>query len=154
MRVVRELERQLNNVIFPLFETRDYLKRCKDGGVDFIIFLEDNCHRIASRDHDKFYGLLGLTSPLVQKLIVPDYGLDIATVYAQPVVVEMQTVASLRPLLSSRNNDTKFELPSWVPDWSFFSRNGLTDEYSVQSRRGLCVKTGQLRVEFIALKVV
>jgi hypothetical protein len=30
----------------------------------------------------------------------------------------------------------------------------LTDEYSVQSRRGLCVKTGQLRVELIALKVV
>jgi hypothetical protein len=31
---------------------------------------------------------------------------------------------------------------------------GLTDEYSVYSRRGLCVKTGQLRVELIALKVV
>jgi hypothetical protein len=30
----------------------------------------------------------------------------------------------------------------------------LTDEYSVQSRRCLCVKTGQLRVELIALKVV
>jgi hypothetical protein len=30
----------------------------------------------------------------------------------------------------------------------------LTDEYSVQSRRGLCVKTGQLRVELIILKVV
>jgi hypothetical protein len=30
----------------------------------------------------------------------------------------------------------------------------MTDEYSVQSRRGLCVKTGQLRVELIALKVV
>jgi len=30
----------------------------------------------------------------------------------------------------------------------------VTDEYSVQSRRGLCVKTGQLRVELIALKVV
>jgi hypothetical protein len=30
----------------------------------------------------------------------------------------------------------------------------LTDEYSVHSRRGLCVKTGQLRVELIALKVV
>jgi hypothetical protein len=30
----------------------------------------------------------------------------------------------------------------------------VTDEYSVYSRRGLCVKTGQLRVELIILKVV
>ena len=35
-----------------------------------------------------------------------------------------------------------------------FNRIRLTDEYSVCSRRGLCVKTGQLRVELIALKVV
>jgi hypothetical protein len=41
-----------------------------------------------------------------------------------------------------------------IPDSPAIGSRNMTDEYSVQSRRGLCVKTGQLRVELIALKVV
>jgi hypothetical protein len=52
------------------------------------------------------------------------------------------------------NRELKFQAMGKFFSGQRLMRNIMTDEYSVQSRRGLCVKTGQLRVELIALKVV
>lgn len=107
---------QLDTDIYPLARARGYLKNTED--FEFLTILEDNCHRIATRDHDKVYGLVGLAPPGVQKCIIPDYRLEVSTVYAQPVVAYWQTNASLRPLIFVRKQKSQLCLPSWVPDWS------------------------------------
>jgi hypothetical protein len=113
---LRYVSRQLDSQILPLAKTRELPQNAE--GFDFLTALEDNCHRIATKDHDKVYGLLGLAPPVFQKFIVPDYRLDIPMVYAQPLVTYWQTNPSLRPLLSSTNRNSNFNLPSWAPDWS------------------------------------
>jgi hypothetical protein len=114
------VKEQLFRQIYSLSKTRDLPKSAE--ALDFLVALEDNRHRTATRDHDKVYGLLGLAPPVFQKLIVPDYRLDVRTVYAQPLVAYWQTNASLIPLLSSRNRNAKSHLPSWIPDWSSASK--------------------------------
>lgn len=120
----RNVNEQLSSQIYSLTKTRDLPKKAE--AFDFLIALEDNRHRTATRDHDKVYGLLGLAPPVFQKFIVPDYRLDIATVYAQPLVTYWQTNASLRPLLSSRIRNAKSHLPSWLPDWSSASDTSMS----------------------------
>ncbi|KAL5313327.1 hypothetical protein ACEPPN_019060 [Leptodophora sp. 'Broadleaf-Isolate-01'] len=123
MVMARQTKALLGNVVLPLYETRQYLERNDD--LDFLVTLEDNCHRIATRDHDKVYGLIGLAPLAVRDSITPNYSLDIAAVYAQPVVERLRSHASLRPLVALRNQDKELQLPSWVPDWSSNPMGGI-----------------------------
>jgi hypothetical protein len=127
--------------------------------------------RCASDPRDKIYSLLGFLQAsntlgvrdlfgsieavrlLKVEDILIDYQAPIKYVYAILVRAVVLGTESLN-MICACQRPGGFER-SWVPDWSEpWSRVSLTDEYSVQSRRGLCVKTGQLRVELIALKVV
>jgi hypothetical protein len=123
MEAVVQVQTQLDQIVFPLGATRRYLQTYE--GHDFLHLLEDNCHRIATRAHDKVYGLIGLAPMHVRDSILPDYELDVATVYAQPIVAFMQTYTSLRPLVSVRQKNNNLNLPSWVPDWSCFTTNEI-----------------------------
>jgi hypothetical protein len=117
LQLVQDLNVQLDITIIPLWYTLSCLHRCKAR--NFLDMLDDTRHRIATRDHDKVYGLIGLAPPYIQKTILPDYRLDVAAVFAQPLVAYWQTNASLRPLIYVvRRESCKFRLPSWVPDWS------------------------------------
>jgi hypothetical protein len=114
--LVTDLQVKLDSTVFPLGFTLDYLHACKT--IDFLDLIDNNRPRIATRDHDKVYGLIGLAPPYIQKAILPDYLLDVAAVFAQPLVAYWQRNASLRPLVYVRKQNYKFQLPSWVPDWS------------------------------------
>ena len=117
--LINVLNDELDISIFPLDDMLDYHHNYKT--IDFLKVLNDNCHRTATRDHDKIYGLIGLAPPYIQKAVLPDYRLDVAAVFAQPLVAHWQTKASLRPLIYVRKQSYKFQLPSWVPDWSHAS---------------------------------
>jgi len=121
--VAVQVQLQLEQIVYPLGTTRRYLQMYESH--DFLTFLEDGCHRIATRAHDKVYGLIGLAPIYMRDSILPDYNLDVATVYAQPVVAFMQHHMSLRALVSVRRKNYNFNIPSWVPDWSFFAINEI-----------------------------
>jgi hypothetical protein len=114
--LVQSLKVSLDTTVFPLDYMLHYHRNYKT--INFLEVLNDNCHRTATRDHDKVYGLIGLAPLYIQKAVLPDYGLDVAVVFAQPLVAYWQTKASLRPLIYVRKQSHKFQLPSWVPDWS------------------------------------
>jgi hypothetical protein len=114
--LVHDLKLKLDIALTPLWYALDCLQRFKTRS--FVDMLDHNRHRVATRDHDKVYGLIGLAPPDIQKTILLDYRLDVAAVFAQPLVAWWQTEASLRPLMYVRKQSCKFPLPSWVPDWS------------------------------------
>lgn len=84
LQLVQDLNVQLDITIIPLWYALSCLHRCKAR--NFLDMLDDTRHRIATRDHDKVYGLIGLAPPYIQKTILPDYRLDVAAVFAQPLV--------------------------------------------------------------------
>lgn len=109
------MNQQFDRATLALTMTRHQFE--EGEAVDFLNLLDRNRNRLSSRPHDKIYGLLGLAPPSVQEAIYPDYRLDIATVYGQPLVAYWKNVSCLRPLLSARKV-TNSRLPSWIPDWS------------------------------------
>jgi len=82
--MLQDVKIQLNRNIYSRAPAREYLKNTED--FELLTILEDNCHRIATRCHDKVYGLMGLAPPGFQKSIILDYRLEVSTVYAQPIM--------------------------------------------------------------------
>jgi hypothetical protein len=79
------------------------------------------CHVMSSTDaRDKIYSVLGLACDQDQLDIIPDYSVSPAQVYRDIAVLILKTYPTL-DILSSAHANKSLELPSWVPDWSFWS---------------------------------
>ncbi|RFU33188.1 hypothetical protein B7463_g3139, partial [Scytalidium lignicola] len=77
------------------------------------------CHVMSSTDaRDKIYSVLGLTCDQLD--IIPDYSTSIAQVY-QDIAVRILNTHPTLDILSSAHGNKSLKLPSWVPDWSFWS---------------------------------
>ena len=81
---------------------------------------------------DKVYGLLGLTAPLFNTSVKPDYSLPVEQVYKDAFIVHTGVTQRLELLkhcvLAKRSTGG----PSWVPDWSKadFAAPILSEQFS------------------------
>ncbi|KAF8866325.1 HET-domain-containing protein, partial [Acephala macrosclerotiorum] len=72
--------------------------------------------RKASDDRDKVYALLSLARDKTS--IVPNYSLNVSTVFQATVLDIIQGTKSLAVLAGDLGRKDRQDLPSWVPDWS------------------------------------
>ena len=80
-----------------------------------------HCHVMSSTDtRDKIHSILGLACDRDQRHIIPNYSISPARVYRDIAVRILETYPTL-DILSSAHLNKSLELPSWVPDWSFWS---------------------------------
>jgi hypothetical protein len=73
-----------------------------------------------SDDRDRIYGLLGMYEQSASRLqLKPNYELPVGQVYQAATVELMRQAESLRLLSNCElRSDNKYEMPSWVPDFS------------------------------------
>ncbi|PMD47969.1 hypothetical protein L207DRAFT_628518 [Hyaloscypha variabilis F] len=91
------------------------------GGVIGLYVLELGRDLKASDPRDKVYGFLGLT----RVGIIPDYKKDVREVYIETALHLLRLTGITQTLnLAGMENEQKFELPSWVPNWTS-RRKGL-----------------------------
>ena len=74
-------------------------------------------HALSTDLRDKIYGLLGLMSQSLVRLISPDYAAPVIEVYTDFVKCAVQAEDSL-DVLRFRSPSENLELPTWVPDWT------------------------------------
>ncbi|MCJ1448706.1 MAG: hypothetical protein MMC23_009223 [Stictis urceolatum] len=84
--------------------------------------------REATNPLDHIYGLLGLASENLRKLITVDYTLTVAECYTRvcKIIIQLEPALWLLTMSSSEHRDP--ELPSWCPDLS--SRSNETTAYA------------------------
>jgi hypothetical protein len=131
--LMRNVESQLDRTIYPISRAASDFQRHQP--LEFLNLLDQNRHRLATIGHDKVYGLTGLASSCFQEAITPDYRLDVAIVYAQPIILYWQTSPSLRPLVLVEKQKARLRLPSWpswVPDWSMLPKNDPSQQFHAE----------------------
>jgi hypothetical protein len=96
MREVRE-----NNNIFALSNILDFRN-----------------HRVASDPRDMIFSLYGLLLTLGIKMDLPDYHQDISSVYSAATQFVIKYDNSLQILRKAQKSKRKYQLPSWVVDWT------------------------------------
>jgi hypothetical protein len=75
--------------------------------------------RQGSDDRDKVYALLGLVRDrATAETILPDYTLSVAETYIQAAVEIIESTKCLSTLAVDVAANIRYDLPSWVPDWS------------------------------------
>lgn len=72
-------------------------------------------------DRDKVYGLIGIMGPHFSKLIVPDYSLSAASVFASTAKAYIKVYGTLE-LLRDANLWGGVVTATWVPDWTWRGR--------------------------------
>lgn len=87
-------------------------------GSDLFNLLVRHRSALASNPLDKVYGLLGLVTNSTNLGIKPNYEIDVTDLYFNVAVSIIKHSGSLDILTVPRHVDSKFQLPSWVPDWS------------------------------------
>ncbi|KAN0114672.1 HET domain containing protein [Hyaloscypha variabilis] len=124
------VERHLDRTIYPIVRATSCFQNHQP--LDFLDLLDENCHKLAAIGHDKVYGLIGLASSCFREAITPDYKLNIAIVYSQPIVTYWQTIPSLRPLVLVGKQNPRLRLPSWVPDWSMVETDAPSQQFRAE----------------------
>jgi len=123
----------IDSMVLPYLSVQRLQERRASSGLghtndaqELLELLNSSRFRAASDPRDKIYALLGLadrggagTAPLG---IVPDYTLPVADVY-QRVAQQLIRVSGTLDVLGSAgpiaDHTPEFDLPSWVPDWSY-----------------------------------
>ncbi|KAF2451518.1 HET-domain-containing protein [Karstenula rhodostoma CBS 690.94] len=77
--------------------------------------------RQSGKSHDKIYGMLGLTGEIYKARIRADYEISIEDLFTNVVSIEGKATGRLDFLSYCR--DQKLDLPSWVPDWTFYDKS-------------------------------
>jgi hypothetical protein len=96
-------------------------KRARQAGQGSTFeFVCSSVPRLATDPRDKLYSLLGIRDLGIQ----PDYSKSVEEVYTDAIAVLMQGVSLDKVLsLSGRGfYESRFSLPSWVPDWDGLSK--------------------------------
>ena len=84
--------------------------------------LENNRMRTATEPRDMIYALRGVIDPQLAKSIDVDYGSALGVVYAKAAKMGIESEQALTVLGSveyRRTDESRIEMPSWVPDWRF-----------------------------------
>lgn len=99
--------------------------------------LEANRYRSATEPRDKIYALRAAVRDSVAENIVVDYGERLGETYAKAVmscIEESQALTVLGSVEYRRTEDSKHEMPSWVPDWRY--RTSVAADLSMRRRDG------------------
>lgn len=93
------------------------------GNHNFLILLSRAHQRLCKDQRDKVYGILSLASPTLLKHIEPNYNQPVGDVYRDVfVAVAKQTKRFEILSYTIHEPQRRADLPSWVPDWSYFPR--------------------------------
>lgn len=90
---------------------------------DFLNLLSRAHQRLCKDQRDKIYGILSLASPKLLRHIEPNYDQTVGSVYKDAfVAVAKQTQRFEILSYSIQEPQRRTDMPSWVPDWSYFPR--------------------------------
>lgn len=97
--------------------------RSRDGkSTTFRSLLERNRFRNATEPRDMVYALRGIVDQTIAEAITVAYRSSLADVYANAVKICIRKEEALTVLGSleyRRNEESRTQMPSWVPDWRF-----------------------------------
>ena len=98
------------------------LRSREDKWTSFRSLLEINRFRNATEPRDMIYALRGILDQSVAEFITVAYVSPLADVYANAVKVcikKEETLAVLGSVEYRRNEKSRTQMPSWVPDWQY-----------------------------------
>lgn len=111
----------------PLGDIRDlYLMSCSDDSeklLNFAVILATCQQFEASKDHDKFYGALGLSPPSLREHIVPNYESSLSNLYQEFILAITQHLSSLTLFDRFRVETSRHPIvPTWASVWTSNAR--------------------------------
>ena len=97
--------------------------RSREGkSTTFRSLLERNRFRNATEPRDMVYALRGIVDQSVAEVITVAYSSSLADVYAYAVkacIIKEEALTVLGSVEYRRSEESRTEMPSWVPDWRF-----------------------------------
>ncbi|RDL39281.1 uncharacterized protein BP5553_03621 [Venustampulla echinocandica] len=102
-----------------LFNLAHLQRKLNEGrySTDLLATLASYRHFKATDPRDKVYALLGLVNQVLKQSIVPDYSLDLPSVYLKVAEYFIIQQGSIKCLGYCNPSFRDPDLPSWVPDW-------------------------------------
>ncbi|KAH0558512.1 hypothetical protein GP486_004829 [Trichoglossum hirsutum] len=138
----RNESQEFRDATVQLYNLANISSRRREGStVNFLEILESFRHAKATDPRDKVYSLLSLASEAYQNGIVPDYSTsNTATSVFLGLARCAVTIGDIELLLRNAGGSQAISgLPSWVPDWTYDSRNVIpSDQYSCGGAERKC----------------
>ncbi|KAI1130741.1 heterokaryon incompatibility protein-domain-containing protein [Nemania abortiva] len=94
--------------------------------------------RKATDERDKIYALLGLAKE--EGLLVPNYSVDIYTLYEETAIALIKNYYNLALFLGDLKRKNNKNLASWIPDWSAFFNKADHDRMALQGVYNACLR--------------
>ena len=90
----------------------------QDRPADLLECVVRHRSRKATNPRDKVYAFLGLSSPIHAGMILPDYAKTVEEVYVDFAFHTLNMDGPRILLSASECEQSQYQLPSWVPDWT------------------------------------
>ena len=114
---------------------RNWLRKGQRSSLRFL--LENTRYRSSTEPRDKIYAVRAAIRDSVAENIVVDYGETLGETYAKAVIScieENQALTVLGSVEYRRTEDSKLQMPSWVPDWRY--KTSVAVDLSMRRRDG------------------
>lgn len=113
-------------------------KRLRNGQSTALwLLLQNTRYRSATEPRDKIYAVRAAVRDSVAENIVVDYGETLGETYARAVkscIEESKALTVLGSVEYRRTEESKLQMPSWVPDWRY--KTSVAVELSMRRRDG------------------
>ncbi|KAJ8131843.1 hypothetical protein O1611_g1783 [Lasiodiplodia mahajangana] len=107
-----------------------------EKGTDLLSLLQRFSDRKATDERDKIYALLGIAKD--EALLIPDYSIDICTLYENAALALIRNCGNLSPISGDLKRKNSRNLPSWVTDWSAIIDKSDNERMSLQCGYPAC----------------